>query len=465
MKFLRFLLMSVLGLLLLLHVRMLPAGATADSNSNSTPGECPANDTTTGTRTDSETCTSTTEPQPAPTTTVELPVHVPVAYVRDNPLHANLVQDTLRALQRSSNKKKKKTHTRYFEGWYYKIDLPGHGGSFVMIPGLYLHAEDPHGFVMMLDASAKEDQAQQPECFFYRMETPVERILEHSRPDGDHDFVFWLDPHIIFTAHGYTVNLPATTTNPAVQAKASWTQLPLSHTTRWNPTIMGWFAWLPRGWAQCHHGVVSMDHTLLDGSRAVVGNKVIPLEGAKGYIEKDWGREFPEWYTWMQANDFVDNTQQPQQEEIAGASFLLTVSSMPVKPFEKWWVFQGFLSFLRYPDANGIFQVIRLCFYNGAKANYTYKVTAPTDGPRQHRVVVTLTSSKHTLVANVTGDRDHAATLWGPLPTNPSGGMKPYVREMLNCPVHVVLRDRKTNQVLFDGTAQHGGFEIQGRDK
>ena len=77
-------------------------------------------------------------------------------------------------------------------------------------------------------------------------------------------------------------------------------------------------------------------------------------------------------------------------------------------------------------------------------------------------MTVKMTSSQYSLTATVTGDRDGAATLWGPLPSNPSGGMRPYVREMLNCPVRVVLTQRKDGAVLFDGTAQHGGFEIEG---
>ena len=439
MKRLLFLLWATLRLLLLLLLLLLAGIAKAADASK----ECPAH-----VDDDAGTCTIAADP--------------PVVYIRDSPLHTELVRDTLQALQHPTAFPQKKKKARYFEGWYYKIDLPHDRGTFVVIPGLYLHAEDPHGFVMILDAST-EDQAH-PECRYYRVETSVELILEHSKTDGDHDFVFWLDPHIVFTAHGFTIQLAATTTYPAIQAQASWTPLPLSHTTRWNPTIMGWFSWLPRGWAQCSHGVVSMDHSLASGS-ATVGEKVVSLEGARGYIEKDWGREFPERYTWIQANDFVVDTTATQQKTIVGASFLVSVASIPVKPFEQWWEFQGFLSFLRYPDANGIFRVIRLATYTGAKANYTYQVTTSPLGIRQHTVVVTLTSSRHVLVANVTGDRDGAATLWGPLPTNPSGGMKPYVREMLNCPVRVVLTDRKSHQVLFDGTAQHGGFEIEGQDK
>lgn len=138
-----------------------------------------------------------------------------------------------------------------------------------------------------------------------------------------------------------------------------------------------------------------------------------------------------------------------------------------MKPFESWLQFTGFFSFLRYPDQSGTFQTIRFATYTGAKVSYVYNVTnhPNNDKPREHTVSVEMTSSQHILTATVTGDRDGAATLWGPIPSNPSGGMRPYVKEMLNCPVRVILKRKKDGVILFDGLARHGGFEIEGHDE
>ena len=146
---------------------------------------------------------------------------------------------------------------------------------------------------------------------------------------------------------------------------------------------------------------------------------------------------------------------------------MVSVASIPVRPFERWWEFTGFLSFLRYPDEKGIFQTMRFATYTGAKVSYAYNITQHPNGdmPREHTVSVELTSSRYRLAATVTGNRDGAATLWGPLPSNPSGGMRTYVREMLNCPVRVVLTRREDGIVLFEGNARHGGFEIEGHDE
>lgn len=146
----------------------------------------------------------------------------------------------------------------------------------------------------------------------------------------------------------------------------------------------------------------------------------------------------------------------------------MSVASIPVKPFESWLEFTGFLSFLRYPTGEGTFRTLRFATYTGAKVSYTYNVTAhPDNGAArsEHTVVVTMTSFRYELTATATGDPGGAATLWGPLPGNPSGGMRPYVREMLRCPVSVRLTRRRDGAVLFEGSARHGGFEIEGHDE
>lgn len=383
----------------------------------------------------------------------------PRSYVRDGPLHEKLVADTWKALSKfDAHDASGKYRPRYFEGWYYKLDLPGEGGTFVVIPGLYLRKEDPHGFVMILDATHGADP---PVCRLYKF--PVEGVV--GAADGDHDFVFRLDDRNVFTAHGFVLDLPADDVNPAVVGSAEWVApLPLL-ATRWNPTIMGWFSWLPRGTMQCSHGVVSTDHAVAGGAVTIGNAHVVRLAGARGYVEKDWGREFPESYAWIQANDFSRGDD--EAAAVPGASFMVSVASIPVRPFERWWQFTGFLSFLRYPDEEGVFHTMRFATYTGAKISYAYNITQHPNSnmPREHTVSIEMTSLRHRLSATVTGHRDSAATLWGPLPSNPSGGMHTYVREMLNCPVHVVLTRRTDGMILFEGNARHGGFEIEGHDE
>ena len=75
----------------------------------------------------------------------------PRSFIRDSPLHEALVADTGKALDKFVDSSGSgRYRPRYFEGWYYKIDLPSDGGTFVVIPGLYLRKEEQHGFVRVL---------------------------------------------------------------------------------------------------------------------------------------------------------------------------------------------------------------------------------------------------------------------------------------------------------------------------
>lgn len=85
---------------------------------------------------------------------------------------------------------------------------------------------------------------------------------------------------------------------------SSHTPLP---TSRWTPSIMGITAYLP--FLECNHGVASLHHTIskgrlvaLRGDNEVLGEA--KFDGGVGYIEKDWGVNFPSTWVWAQANMF-----------------------------------------------------------------------------------------------------------------------------------------------------------------
>ena len=48
---------------------------------------------------------------------------------------------------------------------------------------------------------------------------------------------------------------------------------------------------------ECNHGILSLFHSL--NGRLNVNGKVINFTNGSGYIEKDWGVQFPEKYTWL----------------------------------------------------------------------------------------------------------------------------------------------------------------------
>lgn len=65
-----------------------------------------------------------------------------------------------------------------------------------------------------------------------------------------------------------------------------------------NPNIMGYFNYIPN--LECNHEVVSMNHSL--NGEIIINGESIDFNHGKGYIEKDWGRSFPEKYIWIQSN-------------------------------------------------------------------------------------------------------------------------------------------------------------------
>ena len=66
--------------------------------------------------------------------------------------------------------------------------------------------------------------------------------------------------------------------------------------------IMGPFSLVP--FLECHHGVVSMRHSLRG---SILWNSgVNQFDGGCGYIEKDWGNSFPSSYLWTQCSEQAD---------------------------------------------------------------------------------------------------------------------------------------------------------------
>ncbi|MBU3805138.1 MAG: tocopherol cyclase family protein [Candidatus Cellulosilyticum pullistercoris] len=68
----------------------------------------------------------------------------------------------------------------------------------------------------------------------------------------------------------------------------------------WIPGLMGPYKYLP--FLESYHEVLSLQHTLM-GS-LWLNEKQITFNEGKGYIEKDWGKAFPNVWLWAQCNHF-----------------------------------------------------------------------------------------------------------------------------------------------------------------
>jgi tocopherol cyclase len=220
----------------------------------------------------------------------------------------------------------------YFEGWYIKMSTcPAgnrHKGEVIaLIPGVSLDsAGNRHSFIQVI--SSGEGRSWYIPFGFDEFTADRKKF---SISVGSSSF----------SEAGVTVDIAHE--DLRLTAEVTFTGLSPFPVTVRAPGIMGWYAYVP--FMECFHGVVSTAH-LLTGSLSINGRKM-NVDGGTGYIEKDWGRSFPEAWVWMQANCFPES----------GTSCMLSAARIPFLGR----VFTGFLGFVKNGD-----NLIRFGTYTGA---------------------------------------------------------------------------------------------------
>ena len=169
----------------------------------------------------------------------------------------------------------------FFEGWYFKIVSEDQSQKWAVIPGVFRGlggSSKDEAFVQVLDGSSGRS--------WYHV-YPVDQF---KASDTSFDVTIG-DNH--FSSKGATLNLPQ------LQGRIEITsELKPWPVTLASPGIMGWYGLVP--FMECFHGIVSFSHSLA-GELKVEG-KQISFNSGKGYIEKDWGRNFPSGYIWLHSN-------------------------------------------------------------------------------------------------------------------------------------------------------------------
>lgn len=293
----------------------------------------------------------------------------------------------------------------YFEGWYFKLVDGARRNAFAVIPGIYRDhnpARD-EAFVMLLDGRSQQ-------VVYHRYaaaEFAAARDTFHIR----------VGPNL-FGADFLTLNLPQWRGHLSFLGRTPW---PVSWAA---PGIMGWYGWFPM---ECYHGVVSIDHAL--HGRLMAGDERIDFSGGRGYIEKDWGRNFPQTWIWLQANHFA-------QPEVS-----LTASVARIPFYGR--VFPGFIIGLRLGG-----RLYRFATYLGA----TLEQVA-IDGKK---VQVLVTNERHEL--RISAEQGKTALLYAPAP---GVGMVPRVQESISATLRLSLRERR-GPTIFAGESRFAGMEIEG---
>lgn len=160
---------------------------------------------------------------------------------------------------------------RWFEGWYFKHQNSDTVVS--VIPGLSVDSRgDPHAFIQLITEEGAYYAAYNPARYQANWQGPVLTVGE-SR----------------FTPEGITLKVEKS----GCKALGSLRYSPF---TPLQGDIMGPFAHLPA--MECRHGIVSLFHQI-EGS-LTINDKTYCFDGGLGYIERDWGRSFPQGYRWVQ---------------------------------------------------------------------------------------------------------------------------------------------------------------------
>ena len=173
----------------------------------------------------------------------------------------------------------------FFEGWYIKLVSADLSQRWAIIPGIFRGISDgskpdvkDEAFIQILDGLTGR-------AWYYPFD-----VSEFEAAD-DH-FEVRVGPNRFTTTGVYLET-------PQLSGELTYTsEMDPWPVTFLEPGAMGWYGHVP--FMECFHAVVSFGHGL-SGELTVEG-KARSFDAGRGYIEKDWGKAFPDGYIWMASN-------------------------------------------------------------------------------------------------------------------------------------------------------------------
>jgi len=288
-------------------------------------------------------------------------------------------------------------HARYFEGWYYKAVVDNR--AFALIPGVSRAPDDPHAFIQYIDGETAESA-------YYRF--PLDRFS--YRRDR---YEIAIDSNR-FSLDGYEANLEGVSCRFEIGNRNGWP------TSIFVPGTMGWYSFVP--FMECKHAVLIMDADLrgtLNGER---------VDGARLYVEKDYGRSFPNAWIWLQSNSFGTAT-----------SVSCSIGNVPFVG----GAFTGFLAAILHEDT-----LHRFTTYTGAKL-----ISLDVD---ESEVRMVLADRRRQL--EISARREDGTALAAPA----LGLMRGRIIETIRSSVDVRLV--VDGSEVYVGTGNHAGLEVMNPD-
>lgn len=293
----------------------------------------------------------------------------------------------------------------YFEGWYFKHVSKNMDHVYSFIPGISLNPENPHAFIQVINGlSGISQYIDYPLSAFSYSKNYFKVQVGNS----------------VFTTDSMLLNIDS----PLIKISG---RLGYSGSVKYpssllSPGIMGWYSFVP--FMECKHGVISVSHRI-DGS-LLIDDELMDFSGGKGYIEKDWGKSFPESWIWFQSNNFANSD----------ACIMMSIAKIP-------WLgsfFTGFLGFLYYNE-------------NFYPFSTYHKSEITALNLADEKITIGFKSKKHQLVVKATLKKS------GILLAPKSGQMSRRIKESVDSELEVILSDMN-GTVIYHDNASRAGLEV-----
>lgn len=302
----------------------------------------------------------------------------------------------------------KLSYKRYFESWYFKHVSKNMEHVYSFIPGISLNPENSHAFIQVINGITGKTQYIEYPLSSFGFNKKNFRVTVG-------DSVFTTDSMFL------NINSPLI----KISGHLSYSGGVKYPTSVLSPGIMGWYSFVP--YMECKHGVVSVSHRI-DGSLLVNG-ELIDFSGGKGYIEKDWGKSFPESWIWFQSNNFANSD----------ACIMMSIAKIPLLGS----FFTGFLGFLYYggtfyPFSTYLKSEITALGLTGEKLTIGFK-----SKKYQLKITATLKTSGILLAPKL-------------------GEMSRRIKESLDSELEVELSDLKGTEIYRDKASRAGLEVIEG---
>jgi hypothetical protein len=223
-------------------------------------------------------------------------------------------------------------NSKYFEGWFFKLIDPQRKTILAIIPGIFYgtNINISKAFVQIFWGNKNK---------MYFFEYPIKLFkASHNK------FYFNIGDNFFSDREIY---LKLDSKEISISGKLQFVNLKKWPNKLYSPGAMGPYSFAP--FMQCNHDVISMNHSIK--GKLKIDEKIYDFEHGRGYIEKDWGKSFPDAYVWVQCNHFSDSE----------VSLFASIAKIP-------WIngsFRGFIIGFLYKN-----KIYRFATYTGAKIEY-----------------------------------------------------------------------------------------------